>query len=305
MTDLETQPTRAMLLSTVAMIAAAFLALAGAGFGLYKFSSYINGKGEALALSLVVLVGLALIVALVAGLAIVYKILGVETKGQALALPEGSVRALIAFSLLLIFVCLATFIYEGTRDTDLVAAGKVTNVTQQAIDKLRENFIVVEEPAAKAESTPAPGSGGTPKPGTPAPGTPASGTPAPGTPAASAGGGTATSSTPASGTPAAPAGGGAATPLFNATYYTRPHSKDADDIGKQIFTTLATVFVSVVSFYFGSSTTNSNIGAAIKAAAGGDGKPSPDKPAPGNVPANAPKPPEGANPPPAGQGVPV
>ncbi|HMC29388.1 MAG TPA: IPT/TIG domain-containing protein, partial [Candidatus Angelobacter sp.] len=41
-------------------------------------------------------------------------------------------------------------------------------------------------------------------------------------------------------------------PVYNVTYYSK-RSKEADDFAKQIFTTLATVFVSVISFYFGSS----------------------------------------------------
>src|SRR4029077_1940884 len=53
-------------------------------------------------------------------------------------------------------------------------------------------------------------------------------------------------------------------PLYSATYYTK-RSKDADDFAKQIFTTLATVFVSVISFYFGSSATSSGVGAGAKA----------------------------------------
>jgi len=56
-------------------------------------------------------------------------------------------------------------------------------------------------------------------------------------------------------------------PLYSVTYYPKGN-KDAEDFAKQIFTTLATVFVSVVSFYFGSSVTTS----AAKAVQGGDGK---------------------------------
>ena len=43
------------------------------------------------------------------------------------------------------------------------------------------------------------------------------------------------------------------------------------DFAKQIFTTLATVFVSVVSFYFGSSVTTSAAAAGARAAQGSDG----------------------------------
>jgi uncharacterized membrane protein len=95
-----------------------------------------------------VLVGLALVIVLMAGLATVYSILGVENWSQPLALPEGSVRAIIAFSLLLIFVCLATFLYQGTQNTKVEAAGKVSRVTAAQIAELRKTFVVVEEPVS-------------------------------------------------------------------------------------------------------------------------------------------------------------
>ena len=55
-------------------------------------------------------------------------------------------------------------------------------------------------------------------------------------------------------------------PLYEVTYYPKPNPAAAD-FAKQIFTTLATIFVSVVSFYFGSSVTTS----AVKAAQGPGG----------------------------------
>jgi len=57
-------------------------------------------------LSQIVLMGLALTVVFMAILAIIYSVMGVEDAKQALGLPDGSVRALLAFSLVLIFVCL-------------------------------------------------------------------------------------------------------------------------------------------------------------------------------------------------------
>jgi hypothetical protein len=232
MTTEHTAAPQPISLSSVLMFLAAAGVLAAAGFGLYKFSSYVDGKGDALALSLVVLVGLALVIALMAGLTMVYSLLGVENRQQPLALPEGSVRALIAFSLLLIFVCLATFIYAGAKGPELLLQGKVTRITAAQVAELRKEFVIVEEPARKAD-----------------------------------------------GTPDTEVTGGTSTPLSNASYYIRQRTKEGDDIGKQIFTTLATVFVSVVSFYFGSSTASSGVGAGLKAAAGG--RPTPDQPGTG------------------------
>jgi hypothetical protein len=185
-------------------------------------------------LSQIVLVGLALTVVFMAILAIIYSVMGVEDPKQALGLPEGSVRALLAFSLVLIFVCLAAFLFGEVNKNNQPVEGKtLTRVTEAQLTDLKTNFIVASE-LAKDQTTgkvlyeQVAGSDGKPA-------------------------------------------DDLKHPLYTATYYTKA-SKDAEDFAKQIFTTLATIFVSVVSFYFGSSVTSSAAAAAVKAVQGPDGK---------------------------------
>lgn len=195
--------------------------LGAAAYGLYNYAGYLQREPSenAQALTFLIMVGLALIIALMAGLGVVYSMLGLADPRQALALPEGSIRGLIAFSLLLIFVCLATFVYKGAEQTQQIEVGRITKATAQQIAALEKTFTVAAEPARNAD-------------------------------------GTRLTDTAVDGAPI---------PLFNATYFSE-RGAQANEIGKQIFTTLATVFVSVVSFYFGSSTTASAVGAGIRAA---------------------------------------
>jgi hypothetical protein len=200
--------------------------LIGAGVGLYKLGipalfAGTTRTNEALVLSAVVLVGLALVVVLMSVLGIIYSVIGVADATQALALPEGSVRALIAFSLVLIFVCLGAFLYNSVDSNAVTPGGKATGITETQLAHLKNQFVVAYEPARNAN-----GSAQTDNDGK--------------------------------------------TPLYNATYFLKPN-KDAEDFAKQIFTTLATVFVSVISFYFGSSTTSSAVGAGAKAASSAGG----------------------------------
>jgi len=181
-------------------------------------------------ISAIVLVGLALTVVFMALLAIIYSVMGVENKDQALGLPEGSVRALLAFSLVLIFACLAAFLFgEMNRSTEPAQGKTLALVTADELKDLKENFIVAPELAKNAqgkvlyEQVPIANS-------------------------------SETKDNPDR-------------PLYSVTYYPKAN-KDAQDFGKQIFTTLATVFVSVVSFYFGSSVTTSAAAAGAKAAGG-------------------------------------
>lgn len=206
-------------------VAVGIALLVGAGVGLYYFAKYSANAGatqEAIKLSVVVLVGLALVVVLMAGLVIVYSVLGLANQTQALALPEGSVRALIAFSLVLVFVCMAAFLHNSVNSVELSPGGKtLTKITEAQLTDLRTQFVVAYEPARKTDGS---------------------------------------VETDADGKSS----------LYNATYFSK-RNKDADEFARQIFTTLATVFVSVVSFYFGSSTTSAGVGAGAKAAQGGDG----------------------------------
>ncbi|HTV03542.1 MAG TPA: hypothetical protein VMF13_23520 [Luteitalea sp.] len=222
----ESETTETSWASKVFLGLAGIILLGAAIYGLYQFAYYLeDAKGNnegAQALTFLILVGLALIVALMAGLGIVYSFLGVADRRQALALPEGSVRALIAFSLVLIFVCMATFVYKGAAATRLVEVGQLKRVTAQQITTLEKSFSVAAEPARDDKGT--------------------------------------LITDP-------PQGGGQPVPLFNAVYYAE-QGREANEIGKQIFTTLATVFVSVVSFYFGSSTTASAVGAGMNALKG-------------------------------------
>jgi hypothetical protein len=67
-----------------------------AGYCVYTFyPKDLGNTQEAMALSAVVLTGLFLIVLLMAALVTVYQGLGLSDSRQALALPEGSVRALL------------------------------------------------------------------------------------------------------------------------------------------------------------------------------------------------------------------
>ena len=172
-----------------------------------------NSTSQALTLTSAVMVGLALIVALMILLLVFYKITGVEDKTQALGLPVGSIRALLAFCLLIMFVGLGVFLYEGVNTPG--TAEKLKNLTQGQVTALQSQFTtVIVQPATKNDEK---------------------------------------------------------DPRFDVTYYPA-RSKDADDFAKLMFTQVATVFVTVIGFYFGSSTAAAGVGAGVAAAGTATGK---------------------------------
>lgn len=190
---------------------------------------------DAIRLSAIVLVGLALTVVFMAILVITYSVLGVENKDQALGLPEGSVRALLAFSLVLVFVCLAAFLFSEVNKPCENCAKTLERVPETQLNDLKNNFIVAVQQATNKdgslayEQIPLPGD-----------------------------------------TTGKQLTNDIKHPLYSVTYYPKQNA-NAADFAKQIFTTLATIFVSVVSFYFGSSVTTSAVGAGARAAQRTDG----------------------------------
>lgn len=133
--------------------ATAYLFIGSVGFLLtaaycvYKFyPEKLGNTTEAMALSAVVLTDLFLIVLLMAALVIVYQVWGLADSQQALALPKGSIRALLALSLVLVFVCLAGFLYNEVNNA-VTQAGTAKDITEAQITQLKADFVVVYEPA--------------------------------------------------------------------------------------------------------------------------------------------------------------
>ncbi len=218
-----------------AVTAGLLLLLAAVFIWWQGFPDFGKENSHYVLLSQIVLVGLALTVVFMALLAIIYSVMGVEDPKQALGLPEGSVRALLAFSLVLIFVCLAAFLFGEVNKNNQPVQGKtLTLVTEGQLADLKTNFVVASE-LAKDQT------------------------------------GKLLYEQVAASDPKAPPVDDLKHPLYTVTYYPKGN-RDAEDFAKQIFTTLATVFVSVVSFYFGSSVTTSAAAAAAKAVQGSDGK---------------------------------
>jgi hypothetical protein len=168
-----------------------------------------SNSNQPIVLTCVMMVAFTLIVVLAILMLIFFKATNTEDKTQALGLPSGSVRALIAFALVLMFICMGVYLHQAMSFTGPPVDKQ--NLTEDEVNALRAQFsLVIVHPA-----TPVTGQEGKPR--------------------------------------------------FDVTYY-QGRSPAADDLAKQMFTQLATVFVTVIGFYFGSSTAASGVGAGVAAA---------------------------------------
>jgi hypothetical protein len=102
---------------------------------LFGFFSY----SEATILGAVVLIGLALVVLLMALLVMIYAGIGVANHDQPLGLPEGSVRALLAFSLVLIFVLLGAFLFTSVSTQG--PSSNLSRITKAQLDELGKDYV--------------------------------------------------------------------------------------------------------------------------------------------------------------------
>jgi hypothetical protein len=112
------------------------------GFLIYAFITFNEGKGPSKGLEGVVLLvaGFVTVALLLYLGTLVLRALDMGAPGEALGMPEGSIRALIAMSLILIFAIIGIQVFAaGSAGTELVSTG----LTQAQIDALRTDGAIV------------------------------------------------------------------------------------------------------------------------------------------------------------------
>jgi hypothetical protein len=189
---------------------------------LVKFTGGAPGS-NAIALPMIVLVGVIVLLIVISLVTFTFSVLGLASPTEALGLPDGSVRSIIALMLLVLFSIVSIFLYNSVATS---GTKSVEHVSSDQLTAMRAQVSVI---FALAEAAPAT-AGGT------APATP------PGTPPTTA---------------AAP------TPATFFTVYYRDTNPAADDIAKQLIVLLGTLVTAVASFYFGANAVASANAAAL------------------------------------------
>lgn len=188
----------------------------GGTFAWITWQIKLQEAGPELTLPLIVIVGVVVLLVTLAMVAVTFSVLDLDDKTQALALPEGSVRAVIALMLLVVFAIAAIFLYSNVSSSGKIRM--VEKLTTADVIELRKHVTViftlppfVEPPAAGTEQA---------QPATP----------------------------PAAGTQQA-----RPQPATYTVYFRDLSSPAGDDIAKQLIVLLGTLVTAVASFYFGSS----------------------------------------------------
>lgn len=182
-------------------------------FWIGLFIWHVKG-GDELNLPLIIITGVVFLLVVLGLLTFVFSVMGLANRDEALGLPSGSVRAVIALMLLVVFAIVAIFLYSDVARSGRLQ--KIENVPEAKVEDLRKNVEVVLTIEEKAKPVDQKGSPADQK----------------GAPADQA---------------AAPAA------KSYTVHYRVPASRTAEDLAKQLIVLLGTLVTAVSSFYFGSN----------------------------------------------------
>ena len=177
----------------------------------------LRGQADYLVLPVVAIAGVLLLLAALALVAVAFRSIDLHDRTQALGLPEGSIRAIIALALVVLFAILAVYLYSSAGQS---TTWQIKDLTEEQAAATERNLwpqgrvtVRIEQPpkAQPAAAQPSPAQGAPPPPAT-----------APEQPAAK---------------------------LF--TVQVREANTVRDDLAKQLLVLIGTLVTAVSSFYFG------------------------------------------------------
>lgn len=138
--DWKKAPTKVIIYAAVSLLVVACLGVAG---------TLASGKGPPeFMLPLVIISGVMMLLVTLALTAFVFSGVDLTDKTQALGLPEGSVRSVIALSLVLLFAILSVYLYSSMSSRGKIFEAK--GLTKEASAQLKDNLLpgqfVFEQP---------------------------------------------------------------------------------------------------------------------------------------------------------------
>ena len=135
-----TDVTRQFLLKALILLGA--VAIGGALFWLGG-ELKLKDAGPEMKLPLLVIAGVVMLLLTLALVAVAYSLLDLSNRDQALALPEGSVRAVIALMLLVIFAIVAIYLYASLSSSGRIRAIEGVPSAQEADLRKQVNVVAV------------------------------------------------------------------------------------------------------------------------------------------------------------------
>jgi hypothetical protein len=138
------------LRAVVVLIVTSLLAIASIGlFGWFLGTIPEERFTPEIVLPMMLLAGIVSLIAMLGIAVSLFAALGLATSSEAFGLPEGSVRAVIALGLILIFALMGVFLYGGLQRPP---TGTLTGISQEQLNAIPGNEIVSSRPSELGEN---------------------------------------------------------------------------------------------------------------------------------------------------------
>jgi hypothetical protein len=121
--------------------------------GIFSLLTRLAPQGDGGSLPLLAIDGVVVLIFMLAAVAMVFAALGLSNRELAMGLPDGSIRAVIALSLIVLFSILSIFLYQG------VSRGNVVTIAEMSAAD-RAQFIKDHTNAVDLQSVPTKGKDG-------------------------------------------------------------------------------------------------------------------------------------------------
>jgi hypothetical protein len=112
------------------------LVLVGVIIGIFSLLTKLITPDKSSSLALLAIGGVLVLIFMLTAVAMVFSALGLANRELAMGLPEGSIRAVIALSLIVLFAILSVFLYQG-----ISATSGSPNLVQSISEAERAQFI--------------------------------------------------------------------------------------------------------------------------------------------------------------------
>jgi hypothetical protein len=115
----------------------AFLLIIVAFLGAINYFVFHDADGSEYSLPMLVIDGAVIMIGVLGFASVVYALFGLDDKEQALALPEGSIRAVIAIMLIVMFAIMSIYLFNAISTRSLQS---VSNLTQDQVTQLKSDL---------------------------------------------------------------------------------------------------------------------------------------------------------------------
>jgi hypothetical protein len=109
--------------------------------GIFWLLTKVVPQGEGGSLPLLAIGGVVVLIFMLAAVAMVFTALGLSNRELAMGLPEGSIRAVIALSLIVLFSILSIFLYQGVSQGNVVTIAEMSAADRAQFIKDHTNAV--------------------------------------------------------------------------------------------------------------------------------------------------------------------